>query len=186
MQTQTQPKLKNQEVEGVDLKSAFGTFLMALSGAIMYIDKVIEFFGYSSDYEFKYYVDLETYLWTITQTIAPLLIIFSLFFNPKKWSYAAPVAVFSIQLMHIFKDEYWIHKDYFWAYTVAFVLAFAFMIVFIKRIINWISLAAQSYRFKSLVRFLSRKVFKDIIPYVKDKEEYTKKIIQPTVDRLSE
>ncbi|MEM9075746.1 MAG: hypothetical protein AAGC43_01860, partial [Bacteroidota bacterium] len=65
---------------------AFGTFLVLLSGIIIYADKIVEYFDIQIQYEFKYYVGLDVFLWTISQTLVVLLLVSAYFFKPYKWS----------------------------------------------------------------------------------------------------
>ncbi|UOY08879.1 hypothetical protein L0P88_10070 [Muricauda sp. SCSIO 64092] len=114
------------------IKRSFGSLLALLSGLIMYVDKFVEFWSIQVDYEFKYYYDLDTFLWTVGQTVAMLLLIFSYFFKPYKWSLLAPLTVFSIQIIYVWRDELWIQRDYYIYYTVAFILSFLATVFLMK------------------------------------------------------
>ena len=139
MLSTTQQKTPEPEDRVATVKSFFGTILMILSGLILYLDKILNYFNITVNYEFKYYYDFESAVWHLSQTLAPLLIIGSLFFKPKKWSYGSPLAAFSIQLMFVLRDEHIIERDYFWAYTVAFIAFFFLMIFFTHKTIKLIA-----------------------------------------------
>ncbi len=125
-------KSKNPAEVADFVKRSFGSFLALLSGLVMYVDKFVEFWGIQVDYEFKYYYDLDTFLWTVGQTVAMLLLVFSYFFKPYKWSLLAPLTVFSIQIMYVWRDEMWVQKDYYLYYTVAFIISFLALVFFIR------------------------------------------------------
>lgn len=158
---------------------------MILSGLILYLDKILNYFNVTIDYEFKYYYDFESAVWHLAQTLSPLLIIASLFFKPKKWSYGSPVAAFSIQLMFVLRDEHFIERDYFWAYTVAFIVFFFLMIFFTRRMIRLIS--EKVGNLKNKIKYLLHIVIVDIrkkhIP-AEQEETYVKDIVFPTLKKI--
>ncbi len=134
------------------IKSFFGTLLMILSGLILYADKIINYFNVTFSYVPDYYYDLDAYIWSISQTISPILILFSTFFKPKRWSYLSPLAAFSVQFMYIMRDESIIEKDYFWYYTAVFIIFFYVMIYFLRKGLRFFSL--QIRNLKKMVKVL--------------------------------
>tara|TARA_R110000744_G_scaffold306152_1_gene414468 strand:+ start:1593 stop:2084 length:492 start_codon:yes stop_codon:yes gene_type:complete len=88
-----------------------------------------------------YYGSLDVFLWTIGNTVSPLLLILGYFFKPYKWSLAAPGAAFSIQMMYIFRDVKWVGKDYFWLYTALFFITMLVSIVVIQYLVENVRIA---------------------------------------------
>lgn len=158
---------------------------MILSGLILYLDKVLNYFNVTIDYDFKYYYDFESAIWHVSQTISPLLIIASLFFNPKRWAYISPVAAFSIQLMFILRDEHFIERDYFWGYTAAFVVFFFLMVFFAKRLIRITAakIAALKTKIKYLLHLIVIDIRKKHIQPEKE-DEYVNDVIFPTLKEM--
>ena len=98
----------------------------------MYLDKVVGFFDIQVPYTFIYYEDLDVFLWTVGQTLVVLLLILASFFRPYRWSYLAPLIVFSMQFAYVWRDEGWIlHQDYY-TYTIVFVITLLVSILFLK------------------------------------------------------
>ncbi|MEM9687108.1 MAG: hypothetical protein AAF934_09340 [Bacteroidota bacterium] len=181
----TQPTNPKSKDPVTVLEIFFGTLLMILSGLILYLDKILNYFNLTINYEFKYYYDFESAVWHLTQTLSPLLIIASLFFKPKKWAYASPIAAFSIQLMFVLRDEHFIERDYFWAYTIAFIIFFFTMVFSIRRMIRLIS--GNVRKLKNMIKYLLHLIVVDIrkkhIPNEKE-ENYVKDIVFPTLRKL--
>ena len=109
--------------------------MVLLSGILIYADKVVEYFDVQIQYEFKYYVGLDVFLWTVSQTLVILLLISAFFFKPYKWSLLVPLFTFSIQLSYVFWDEEWIQGDYYLLYSGVFMVTILSAVWFIKYII---------------------------------------------------
>ncbi len=139
-----------QTLEGRVTARSFGTFLVLLTAPVIYADKIVEYFDIQVQYDFKYYIGLDVFLWTISQTVVVLLLLFSFFFRPYKWSLLIPITVFSIQLSYIFRDEKWIQGDYYFVYTVIFVITILASIYFVK------------YAIASVISSLNKSKKKDI------------------------
>jgi hypothetical protein len=122
-QQQSTTQISQKSVDQVaTVKTIFGTIILILSGCILYLDKVFNYFNIGQDMDFGYYESLEAFIWHISQTISPLLILLAFQFNPKKWALISPLSIYSIQVMYILRDEQYIEAQYFWLYTWGFVL----------------------------------------------------------------
>lgn len=149
-------RTSEDQVTHIRIRS-FGTFLVLLSGLIIYADKVVEFFDIQIQYQFKYYVGLDVFLWTISQTLVVFFLVSAYFFRPYKWSLSVPLFIFSIQLSYVFWDEEWIQGDYYLLYSVIFMATFLLAIFFVKYIIVKIGSILQTSRKKdvdTLVNFV--------------------------------
>ena len=136
------------------VKRGFGSFLALISGLVMYGDKFVEFWGIQVDYEFIYYCDLDTFLWTVGQTVAMPLLVFSYFFKPYKWSLLAPLTVFGIQIIHVWRDELWMQHNCHTYCTIAFIFSFLATVLFMKWaiVISTVLVARTKHRkIKSMV-----------------------------------
>ncbi|MEO0900789.1 MAG: hypothetical protein AAFY00_01815 [Bacteroidota bacterium] len=109
--------------------------MVLLSGILVYADKVAEYFDIQIQYEFKYYLGLDVFLWTISQTLVVLLLISAFFFKPYKWSLLVPLFTFSVQLSYVFWDEEWIQGDYYFLYSGFFMVTVLSAVWFVKYII---------------------------------------------------
>lgn len=133
MYKQTNQKSLDQET---GVKTLLGTILLILSGCILYLDKIFNYYNIGQNIEFRYYGDLEAFIWHISQTISPLLIILAYQFKPKKWALISPVSIYSIQVMYIMRDEHYIERDYFWMYTILFIIALIASYYFLELLIK--------------------------------------------------
>ncbi len=116
------PETEEVTTEATEVKTILGTLLLLISGGILYADKVLDYFDIQITYDFKYYGSLDVFIWTLSGTVAPIMILAAFWFNPKRWAIAAPLAAYSVQLMYIFQDEEIVPKDNFWYYTLGFIL----------------------------------------------------------------
>ncbi|MCL6275095.1 hypothetical protein M3P19_13835 [Muricauda sp. 2012CJ35-5] len=114
---------------------AFGTFLVLLSGILIYTDKFVEYFDIQVAYQFEYYTSLDVFLWTICQTLTILILATAFFFNPYKWSLSVPIIIFSLQLSYVFRDEKWIQEQYYLLYSLIFV-ATIFGFIYFSKYVN--------------------------------------------------
>lgn len=151
------------------VERAFGTFLVLLSCPLIYMDKIAEFLEIQVDYEFQYYFGLDTFLWTIGQTLVVLVLLSAFYFRPYKWALLPPLFVFSVQISYVFKDEYWIQEEYFLMYSIIFLVSILVLICFTK------------FTLARLRRFLSKKQEnQDILVefVVETRNEHYQKIIR--------
>ena len=123
----------------------------------MYTDKAIEYWNIQVNYEFKYYVDLDVFLWSIGQTIAVLLLTLGSFFKPFRWSLLSPFVVFMMQFTYVLRDEEWIQGDYYLLYTWIFMVTVLSTIWLTKYMITKIASILQKSKKKdvdTLVNFV--------------------------------
>ena len=76
----------------------FGSLIVALSGLILFSDKVISF-EFSNNFGFK---NTPTFLWVLSQSLSPFLLVIASVFKPFKTSYLVPVYFYFIQLYWVF------------------------------------------------------------------------------------
>lgn len=180
---QIRTKSKDQATE---IKAFLGTLIVLLSGLILYADKVVNYYGIQIDYEFKYYGDLDVFLWTIAGTVSPLMLVFASWFSPKKWAYSSPLSAYSVQLMYILRDEHILHREYFWLYTVAFIAFFLVMIILGNKALE--KYAVNVYKLKEKIRYLMNVIVVKTRKegHIVDNTRYVNEIIKPTLQKLDE
>lgn len=97
------------------LKSVFSSGIIALSGLILYSDKVLASINIQFGIPAKFKdtgMDFQTYVWLLSQTISPLLIILGSIMRPFFLSYIIPIYCYCLQLYFIFFDYKLIDDDY--------------------------------------------------------------------------
>ncbi|OEK07632.1 hypothetical protein A8C32_17705 [Flavivirga aquatica] len=137
-----------------------------MSGVILFSDKILNYYNVNANIEFRYYLDLESFIWHVSQTISPIIILlaFALWLKNRivKYSLLAPLSIYSIQVMYILRDEHYIAKDYFWFYTIFFVVTlifcYYFLSIFIKK--HALKVSLLKLNIKDLISYIF-KVEKD-------------------------
>ncbi len=128
--------LRDQEnKEGVRI---IGSFLVALSGLILFSDKVFSF-ELKNNFGFK---KTSTFIWVISQTLSPILLLLASVFKPYKTSYLIPVYIYAIQLYWIFQPNVLIDNIYLHTYAIGSCFAFVLLIYVIYKI-NGLKLKKQ-------------------------------------------
>lgn len=108
----------------------FGSFLVILSVVILFADKVTNFELYNN-FSFK---NTNVFIWTLTQSLSPFLLIFAVFFKPYKTSFLVPIYFYAIQLYWVFDrsmqlDDYLLH-----VYAIGVVFFTVFLVYLIDNI----------------------------------------------------
>ena len=78
-----------------------GSLLVALSGLILFSDKVTDF-QLENNYGFA---DTQTFIWVLTQSLSPFLLVLASVFKPLKVVYTIPVYFYTIQLYWVFDSS---------------------------------------------------------------------------------
>ncbi len=104
----------------------FGSFLIVLSGTLLYLDKVLAILNIegSNTYGFS---SFSNFTWNFMQTIAPVIMILAfLLFKPYKISFTVPVFCYSLQAIWIFGIA---HSDQDMQYLYSGGLAVLYLII---------------------------------------------------------
>ena len=121
-------KSKDQETKvGVRI---IGSIIIALSGLILFSDKVLSF-ELNNNYGFS---DTQTFLWVLSQSLSPFLLILATVFKPYKTSYLIPIYIYSIQIFWVFKPEIKFDDALLQTYAVGALVFYILLIYFIARI----------------------------------------------------
>lgn len=107
----------------------FASILVALSGLILFADKVITF-DLSNNYGFA---DTQTFVWVFMQTFSPLLLILGLVFRPYKVAIIIPLYIYFIQMYWVFSPGVRFDDALLQTYAIGAVIAFIALIA----VINW-------------------------------------------------
>ena len=133
-------KLRFWESEEKKLKSpvhntairAFASLLIILSGIAPISDKVITFelannFGFS---------DTSTFVWTTSQTLAPILMALGAFLKPYRISYLVPIYLFTVQFIWIFGTSYEFDDALLHFYAIGIVICFLILVITINSLFS--------------------------------------------------
>jgi hypothetical protein len=101
------------------------SLLVVFAGSNLLLDKFIDF---KFENNFGFY-DSATLIWTVTQSICPILICFASAFKPFKISYTIPIYVYTIQLYWTFTSAN-SDREYMYLYCTGTVFLF-FLAVFL-------------------------------------------------------
>ena len=115
---------------------------MALSGLILFADKVITF-ELAENYGFS---DTQTFIWVFTQSISPLLIILGFMFRPYKIAITIPLYMYFIQLYWVFSPGVRFDDVLLQTYAIGAVAGFVALII----AINWFFHNASDQRQKTI------------------------------------
>lgn len=80
------------------LRRLLGSFLVVLSVAILFTDKVTTF-GLNESYGYR---NPETFIWMITQSFGPILLVMGAMLKPYRIFYFVPVYIYTIQIYWVF------------------------------------------------------------------------------------
>lgn len=112
-----------------------GSFLIILSGIILYLDKIMLFFNYKFIIPEKFIVagmNFQTFIWLISQTISPILLIIGAQIKSYHISYIVPLYCYALQLFFIFKDYKIIDDTYLYIYAIGST----FLVIIVIKIIQ--------------------------------------------------
>ena len=80
-----------------------GSILIALSGSMILSDKLLGLFSIDLELNNLYgFYDTQTFIWTLTQSFSPLLLIIGVVLRPYLIALSIPFYTFTIQLIWIF------------------------------------------------------------------------------------
>ena len=119
------PKLKDQDQDRTTKSSwwamVMANVLIALSGIMLYTDKVMAFFAINFAIPSKWEevgMDFSTFVWFLSQTISPLIWALGTFLHRKTFMHFVPIYCYILQLHYIFRDFLIIDNTYLNYYVV--------------------------------------------------------------------
>lgn len=118
---------RKERKENSTQKTYLGSLIIALSGFLLYTDKVLLFFNIEFLLPQKFMdagMDFPTYVWLMSQTISPILLIIGANMRPHTITYTIPLYCYALQLYFIFLDYKIIDNHYLQAYAVGTTVLF--------------------------------------------------------------
>lgn len=110
----------------------FASICIALSGLILYSDKVFSF-QLENNFGFK---STQTFIWVLSQSVSPLLLILGSVFKPFKVSYTIPLYLYAIQTIWIFNANLRFDDVLMQTYAVGTVIGFVLLTIAINTVLN--------------------------------------------------
>lgn len=107
-----------------------GSVLVALSGLVLFTDKVANF-SFINNFGF---IDTKTFLWVLSQTISPLLLAFSVVFRPYKVSYLIPIYIYVVQLYWVFRPSIQFDDYLIQSYAIGSCVLYILMLYVIRKV----------------------------------------------------
>ena len=83
-----------------------GTVFITLSGILLYLDKILVFSGVDSDSNFGF-TTFYNFIWVLTQSVAPILLIIGSYFRPYKSSFLVAIYCYAVQIVWIFNPQHY-------------------------------------------------------------------------------
>lgn len=93
----TKTKLSDPVIK--EVTKTCGSLLIILSGVILITDKIYPNLQLSNNYGYQ---DTQTFIWVLSQTLSPFLILIAVFLKPYRISYMVPVYLYFIQMYWVF------------------------------------------------------------------------------------
>ena len=107
-----------------------GSIIVALSGLMLFSDKVLTI-ELTNNFGFK---NTSTFLWVLTQSLSPFLLVLASVFKPYRISYTIPVYFYTIQLYWVFDPSLKMDDALLHLYAFGSVLGFLLLSYVIIRI----------------------------------------------------
>ena len=104
------------------------SFLVALSGLILFTDKVTTF-GITSNFGFQ---DTQTFIWALCQSFSPLILILGSCLKPYRIAYTIPGYIYFIQIYWVFHPNIKFDDVFLQIYAIGFVSGFTTLILVIN------------------------------------------------------
>lgn len=112
-------------------KRIIASLLVIIAGMITISDKL---FTFQFENNFGFY-DSQTLAWTISQNIAPILLMLAFSLNPYRVSFTVPVYLYSVQFCFIFSDHV-SDRSFFNEYAIGSVILFLFCVFCFNRFLK--------------------------------------------------
>lgn len=116
-------------------KTIFASFVVILSGLILFTDKIatfnlIELYGFATE---------QTLIWIVCQTLSPMILCLGAMLKPHKFIYFAPLYIYFIQMYWIFNpDQYDFDDALLHVYALGFCVVVFVFIIFVIKVLNLI------------------------------------------------
>ncbi len=167
-------KLLDPETDHHEIcKKLFGAFLVVLSAAILFTDKVTTF-GLTETFNYR---SVETFIWMVCQSLSPVILCVGALFKPFRFFYFIPIYIYFIQIYWVFDYEMKVDDPILHLYAIGFCvglfLFFASAIYIIKSVTrkNQILIRNIKKSVSHISVFISNKYIKKLPE--EDQKKYT-------------
>jgi hypothetical protein len=128
----TKPKTSSPEINEKVTK-IMGTLCIILSGFILYLDKIFSFFNITVD-NLHGWSNQENYIWSLCQTISPVLIMLGMYLRPYFIALTIPAFCYSLQFYFVMNSAMTIDRPLTWVYVTGTSLLVLLVIRDIKKV----------------------------------------------------
>ncbi len=132
--TSIERKLESLEI--IINKRVLGSILIALSGLLLYLDKVLLFLKIEGGNDYGFY-DYYTFVWTLMQSVVPVIIILGVAFRPYLSSFLVPIYSYTVQITWIFQPEIRFDNVLLHLYAIGSCSLFLILTLLINKISIW-------------------------------------------------
>ncbi len=127
----TRKNLKDQEAKA-NKPNLLATILIILSGLILYLDKIFVLLNIELENTHGYEATPE-FVWSLAQTISPILIMIGFYLKPFKEALLVPLFCYTIQLYFVLDSSLTIDRALTWIYVSGTVLINIILVIAIKK-----------------------------------------------------
>lgn len=117
--------------------SIFGTLCIVLSGFLLYLDKIFSYLDITVD-NLHGWSDQENYIWSLCQTLSPILIIIGSKFRAYTVSYLIPIFCYVLQFYFVLDSSMTVDKPMTWVYVAGTSALLVFVVWTIQQLLNTI------------------------------------------------
>lgn len=111
------------------------SIFIALSGLLLYLDKVFLLLNIEGANTFGF-SNYSNFIWSLMQSIGPLIMIFTFRFRPYVTSFVIPIYCYTIQIVWVFQPTMFFDL-YLHLYSIGTSLCFLLLMYVIKNISLW-------------------------------------------------
>ncbi|WP_148639268.1 hypothetical protein [Aquimarina longa] len=133
-----------------------GSIAIIFSGLVLYLDKIMAIFNYQFIIPEKFLlakIDFQTFIWLMSQTISPLILIAGALLRSYSVAYLIPIYCYILQLFFLLKDYKIIDDGYLYWYTFSTTILVIFVIQTIKFL--------QVYNIKRQIKIAKKKLLQE-------------------------
>jgi len=116
----------------------FATSLIILSGLILYLDKIYDYFNITLD-NLHGWSNQANFIWSLTQTISPILIMTGLYLRPYVVSLFVPIFCYVLQFYFVINSNIVLDNPMTWIYVSGTSILILFTIRFVKKQLDYLS-----------------------------------------------
>ncbi|WP_298485172.1 hypothetical protein [uncultured Maribacter sp.] len=113
-----------------------GSLFIALSGLLLYLDKVLLFLEIEGDNTYGF-SDYHTFIWVFMQSLVPLIMIIGFHLKPYSSSYLIPIYCYTIQIIWVFRPDMKIDNVLLHVFAIGSCILFIVLTMLIKNIFKW-------------------------------------------------